>query len=129
MNLVTTMSMITKHRKNDDVNEVVSNGIKQIFIVIAKCISGTKHDINVSTSKAQKYNSLKGRQWVKAKFENAPTTTSTLVALKRGHLFVYNTKIYKVLNVFAKIYNKWHIEECVNAYAQSKVQAVAVLED
>ena len=48
-NLLKTMSMITKHRKNDDVNEVVSNGIKQIFIVIAECTSGIKHDINVST--------------------------------------------------------------------------------
>ena len=42
MNLVTTMSMITKHRKNDDVNEVVSNRIKQILYLIAECIGGTK---------------------------------------------------------------------------------------
>ena len=34
-----------------------------------------------------------------------------------------------MLNVFAKIYNKCNIKECVNASAQSKVQAVSVLED
>ena len=34
-----------------------------------------------------------------------------------------------MLNVFAKSYNKWRVEKCVNLKTASNVQAIAVAED
>ena len=34
-----------------------------------------------------------------------------------------------MLNVFAKSYNKWRVEKCVNSATPSKIQAIAVAED
>ena len=124
-NLTQTMSFILNQRKDTN---LFSNGMQQIFEGITKCIGGTRQVIQVSTNDAQKYNSLKGRWWGKSnKIDDYDVTDSSLV-LKRGQLFLYNSKTYKVLNVFAKTYNKWRIEKCVNVKTISKVQAVAVVE-
>jgi hypothetical protein len=54
--------------------------------------------------------------------------TSNNTSLKRGLLFLYSSRIYRVLNVFAKSYNKWHMEDLAQATNKTKVQSVAVKE-
>ena len=103
--------------------------MQQIFEGITKCIGGTRQVIQVSTNDAQKYNSLKGRWWGKSNKVDDEKGNENSFMLKRGQLFQHNSKTYKVLNVFAKSYNEWQVEKCVNSATPSKIQAIAVAED
>lgn len=100
-------------------------------------MSGAKQAVNVSTSDTQKYNSLKGRWWGKSESIRANASPGKHIGLKRGLLFYHKHKSgttrgktlpYKILNVFAKSYNKWRIEEYLPATKKTKVQAVAVVQ-
>ncbi len=88
-------------------------------------MGGAKQKVSVSINDAQNYNSLRGRWCGKSESVNA---TSNNTSLKRGLLFLYNSRIYRVLNEFAKRYNKWQMEDLAPATNKTKVQAVAVKE-
>jgi hypothetical protein len=102
-----------------------TSDLTQILSMVVECMGGAKQKVSVSINDAQKYNSLRGRWWGKSESVNA---TSDNTSLKRGLLFLYNSRIYRVLNVFAKSYNKWRMEDLAPATNKTKVQAVAVKE-
>jgi hypothetical protein len=99
--------------------------LTQILSMVVECMGRAKQKVSVSINDAQKYNSLRGSWWGKSESVNA---TSNNTSLKRGLLFLYNSRFFRVLNVFAMSYNKWRMEDLAPATNKTKVQAVAVKE-
>jgi hypothetical protein len=102
-----------------------ASDLTQILSMVVESMGGAKQKVSVSINDVQKYNSLRGRWWGKSAGVNA---TSNNTSLKRGLLFLYKSRIYRVLNVFAKSYNKWRMEDLAPATNKTKVQAVEVKE-
>ena len=44
-------------------------------------------------------------------------------------MFRYNSRIYKIENIFKKSYNKWRLETHGAAEKTTKLQAVSIVED
>ena len=64
--------------------------------------------VDGSTTELQKVQSLKGR-WFKVKFEDVENIEASK-NITRNDLFHMNDKLYRVLSVFKKLYNKWRLE-------------------
>ena len=64
--------------------------------------------VDGSTTELQKVQSLKGR-WFKVKFEDVENIEASKY-ITRNDLFRMNGKLYRVLSVFKKSYNKWRLE-------------------
>ncbi len=71
--------------------------------MVVESTGGAKQKVSISINDAQKCNSLRGRWWGKSAGVNA---TSNSTSLKRGLLSLYNSRIYRVLNVFCKELHK-----------------------
>ena len=105
-----------------------SSSFTSILSMLSACMKKTNQRLNGSTSDVQKYKSLKGRWWGESKtIEGSELDEAT--SLKRGMMFQYNGRTYKILNVFKKSYNKWRLETHGEANKTTKLQAVAIAED
>ena len=125
-----TLNQVMKEviRRNMHSEDSTHSFIRGILSIVSACMKKANQRLNVSTSDDQKYKSLKGRWWGESE-TIASSEREDASVLKRGMMFRYNSRIYKIVNIFKKSYNKWRLETHGAAEKTTKLQAVSIVED